>query len=214
VGSSSISLPKEERDKFLTKDFVFHLDFDGFHLRIMDNLLGIHEIDFGRKAMDVLFEGQSKVRNREEFKTSVYKAIYSGYFGGVDHPWMETVHQTMDKMKSPLGINPVKTPDKNSFNTKIQQWEVYILSMLVCAIDTAFREAGAEYAFHQYLYDGLYMSCDTSEVEVLTSVLSKFPLSKFLGETKKGEPYRFPLSVDVLSRVGNSNYSSSFRTSG
>lgn len=193
-GSSTISIPKEEREHFQTDAFKVLVDFDGFHLRIMDQLLNIDEIPTQEKAMDYLFGAQTKVVDRESFKKSVYQAIYSGHFNMVDHPWMEKVHDRMDRMKPILGLNTDKTIEKNIFNTMVQQYEVYYMSVLINAIAHRFP---TKVSFHQYLYDGLYMSVGVEHVADLVEFIQTKSVDLY--KTKEGKALRFPLSVSLRS---------------
>lgn len=194
IGCSSISLTKEQRYTIQTGDIDMLLDFDGFHLRIMDLILDIGGIPKNRKAMEYLFETQTNITDFSDFKKSVYQAIYSGHFEIIDHPWMQKVQHRNGYAVSPLGINMDKTIAKNRFNTIVQQWEVLIMSHFIIEL----HQTVPSLQIHQYLYDGLYFSFDLEDTEVVTKFIENRRYNPTdLFKTEKGELNEFPFSVVV-----------------
>lgn len=172
VSSNSINIKKERRWDIVPsveQGILVLIDFDGFHIRIMDNKLGINKISKKEKAHEYLRKKSNSELGLPSFKKEVFHCLYSGNFSLIDYSWFKQVEKNINKLDFVLPIRH-QEDSYNRFNTIIQQHEVLELSKMILNLKKEFKE---NIAFELYLYDGVMISINKNHLDNFIEYLNK-----------------------------------------
>jgi len=172
IGANSISMKKVDREKIPCKGVRVDIDVDGFHLRIISNLMD-YIIPKDKKAIDFFRKDSDITGSHGEFKTEIYKSFYSERFDLIDNEFFRILKKSYRSFPSLLN-------DTNIFNYKIQQHEVVEMANMVLSIPKSL--------YHQilfYTYDGI------------TFDVRKDRIKSFLTHLKTMD---YPFSVNLLGK--------------
>jgi hypothetical protein len=180
IAGNSINILKERRWDIIPSiddGILVLLDFDGFHIRIMDDVLGINTISRKQKAHEHLRDITNSTLDLPSFKKEVFRCLYSGDFSLIKHKWFREVEKNIHNMEFLLPLHN-HVDSYNKFNTIIQQHEVVKISELILNLKKEFK---GNIAFELYLYDGVMISIHGNELENLIKYLldttDKYPLT-------------------------------------
>lgn len=158
--SNSINTEAKNRGKIRAKGVKVYVDIDSFHLRLLDQNLGINMIPRNERGHDWVIKQAFGNNPPEDIKIKIFQALYAEKFYLVPCEFMDFVSLRYKQLKSPLGRTG------RTFNDKVQELDVLEMSKIILSVaDHGYKD------ILLYLYDGLLYDVPVKKLTNFLEVL-------------------------------------------